>query len=113
MSAQPLLERGSSRYDGSDNTIEEHRGTFFTRLQASVRDFLCSKLGHYFVFILVSLDVSCIFADIFISLYQCDHDNKIDPAWDITRDVLNVVSLVFSCLFMAELLASIWAFGSS
>ncbi len=37
------------------------------------RRFLSSKWGHYFVLGLVSLDVSCIFADFLISLYVCDH----------------------------------------
>ena len=65
--------------------------------------------------LLVSLDVSIIFADFLISLYTCDHscgkDENADEEWRDAQDALGVVSLVFSCLFMFELLASIWAFG--
>jgi len=77
--------------------------------------FLTSKLGHYLVLILVSLDVSIIFADFLISLYTCEHscgqDNGMNKDLGEAQNVLGIVSLVFSCLFMVELLASIWAFG--
>ena len=77
--------------------------------------FLNSKFGHYSVLALVSLDVSCIFADFLISLYVCEHscgdDNRVSKGLLDTQKALGIVSLVFSCLFMCELLASIWAFG--
>lgn len=77
--------------------------------------FLTSKLGHYLVLILVSLDVSIIFADFLISLYTCEHscgqDNGMNKDLGEAQNVLGIVSLDFSCLFMVELLASIWAFG--
>ena len=80
-----------------------------------VQRLLASKFGHYAVLALVSLDVSCIFADFLISLYVCDHScgngNHVCNRLLRTQKALGIVSLVFSCLFMAELLASIWAFG--
>lgn len=78
---------------------------------------LTSKFGHYFVLFLVSVDVGCIFADFLISLYLCEHEccqqTKDYEELHITQDVLGIVSLVFSCLFLLELMASIWAFGIS
>lgn len=80
------------------------------RLRRYLQWFFSSKWGHYAVLALVSLDVSCIFADFLIDLHTCDHKDA-DQAWYTTQNVLGVVSLVFSCLFMLELIASIWAFG--
>ncbi len=80
-----------------------------------VRRFLSSKYGHYSVLLLVSLDVSCIFADFLISLYICEHsygkNQNVGKELPEAQDILGVVSLLFSCLFMVELLASVWAFG--
>lgn len=80
-----------------------------------VQRFLTSKYGHYSVLALVSLDVSCIFADFLISLYVCEHScgngSHVSKGLLDTQKALGIVSLVFSCLFMVELFASIWAFG--
>ena len=76
---------------------------------------LTSKFGHYAVLLLVSLDVSCIFADFLISLYVCEHscgkDEGLNKDLERAQGALGMVSLAFSCLFMVELLASVWAFG--
>lgn len=65
--------------------------------------------------ILVSLDVGCIFADILISLFICEKTCKSGAkkgaGMEDAQEALGIVSLVFSCLFMAELLASVWSFG--
>ena len=80
-----------------------------------VQRFLVSKSGHYAVLALVSLDVSCIFADFLISLYVCEHScgegHHVRKGLVDAQQALVIVSLVFSCLFMVELLASVWAFG--
>lgn len=61
---------------------------------------------------LVSFDLLGIFADIIINLYQCDKDDEgADPVWDDVREALGIAGLVFSCLFMLELVLSVWAFG--
>lgn len=91
----------------------------FHAARAATRRFLTSKAGHYAVLALVSLDVGCIFADFLISLYVCEQScggkspGGVDTvaALEKTQQVLEIVSLVFSCGFMVELLASIWAFG--
>ena len=77
---------------------------------------LTSKWGHYAVLALVSLDVSGIFADFLISLHICEHSGEKGfnrKAWEKADDALDVVSLIFSCLFMLELMLSVWAFGFS
>ncbi|KAI6774885.1 hypothetical protein HG530_001643 [Fusarium avenaceum] len=49
-------------------------------------------------------------ADFILNLFKCEQGKK-SSEWDIALDILGSISLVFSCLFMVELIASIWAFG--
>jgi hypothetical protein len=94
------------KVSGEDSWVRTTRG----RLQ----QFLTSKWGHYAVIILVSLDVACIFADFIVSLHICEHTGEKgfhQTQWEQVDDALDITSLVFSCLFMLELLCSIWAFG--
>lgn len=81
------------------------------RTRSFLQWFLTSKYGHYFVMILVTLDVAGIFADFLISLHICEHSGEDVRTWQRINEGLNILSLVFSCLFMAELLCSIYAFG--
>ena len=85
-----------------------------TSLTASARNktkrFLTSKLGHYYVLVLVSLDISGIFADLILQLMTCEGRVPIKQGSE-AQSALGIVSLVFSCLFMVELVASLWAFG--
>lgn len=72
--------------------------------------FLSSKAGHYAVLALVSLDVAAIFVDFVIQLLTCEGGlSEADGGLGV--DVLDVVTQVFSYLFMAELVASVWSFG--
>lgn len=91
-----------------------------------VAEFLSSKYGHYSVLTLVSLDVLSMIAgklysangfptqliqsDFILKLFKCEQE-KSGADWDLALDVLGSMSLVFSCLFMLELIASVWAFG--
>ena len=117
--SQPLLEH-HFLHDNAFNRIVWRRlpkGTsYINPTRSRVQRFLTSKAGHYAVLVLVSLDVSCIFADFLISLFICEHSCKsgkdASKGLEDAQDALGIVSLVFSCLFMAELLASIWAFGT-
>lgn len=61
--------------------------------------------------ILVTLDVAGIFADFLISLHVCEHRNEDMSTWRDINEALGIISLIFSCLFMVELLCSIFAFG--
>ena len=114
--SQPLLAAGNV----GEEVRQQYHGivvsvSYDNTSRKQTRRFLSSKYGHYAVLLLVSLDVSCIFADFLISLYICDHTcdkgQPVDKSLPEAQDALGIVSLIFSCLFMVELLASIWAFG--
>ena len=123
--SRPLILRDDrqARRDAEDDHINHHinwlspagEQSYLHDTRRHTQRFLSSKVGHYAVLSLVSLDVSLIFADFLISLIVCEH--QCGKASGTTRDlqeaqaVLGTVSLIFSCLFMAELIASIWAFG--
>jgi hypothetical protein len=84
--------------------------TTLNTTRRQTRRFLSSKWGHYSILLLVSLDVSCIFSDFIIQIFRCE--GRINDKNGATAlEALGIVSLVFSCLFMTELLASVWAFG--
>ena len=116
--SQPLLEHHLLN-DNAFNRIVWGRlpsgSSYINPTRHQVLRFLTSKAGHYAVLVLVSLDVSCIFADILISLFICEENCKSGEdagrGLENAQEALGIVSLFFSCLFMVELLASIWAFG--
>ena len=63
---------------------------------------------------LVSLDIAGIFASFLIDLHICEHggDKGFERRpWVRSEEVIDAFSLMFSCLFMAELLGSVFAFG--
>jgi len=47
---------------------------------------------------------------VFISLYTCERKFA-GRGWDDAKDGLGIAGLVFSSLFMVELMLSVWAFG--
>ncbi len=81
-----------------------------TTARNHTKRYLTSKYGHYSVLALVSVDITAIFADLILQLLTCE--GRI-PArdGDTASNVLGIFSLIFSCLFMLELVASVWAFG--
>lgn len=102
--SEDFISRNLRNWRGHDSSVYKFR----QRLQ----HFLVSKWGHYSVILLVTLDVACIFADFLLSIHVCEHSGeKGTKLWSDIDEALDTVSLVFSCLFMAELLASIFAFG--
>jgi hypothetical protein len=117
-SSQPLLhtDRAAAESNAEDRQAEnrQQRTTRYKKVynvcRQQVQDFLSSRAQHYTVLGLVSFDLLGIFADIIINLYQCD-EAATDPKWNDVRGGLGIAGLVFSCLFMVELLASVWAFG--
>lgn len=117
--SQPLLQDGNLEERQSPTTPSYHgivvEVSYDNSTRKQTRRFLSSIYGHYAVLLLVSMDVGCIFTDFLISLYICDHScGKGDSVGDDlpkAQKALGIVSLVFTCLFMLELLASIWAFG--
>lgn len=76
---------------------------------------MASKYQHYLLISLIAIDVLCIFADIFISLYSCEEgkntSEKVHHRLDRTQEALGIISLVFSCIFLTELVITLWAFG--
>ncbi len=111
---QLLLGQDREGYaEGQDNSGDQ---SALTTARARTSRFLSSKVGHYAVIFLVSVDVACIFADFLISLYLCEREcggkesTKYETLHDV-QDALEIASLVFSSLFMVELIASVWAFG--
>ncbi|KXL48938.1 hypothetical protein M433DRAFT_400 [Acidomyces richmondensis BFW] len=80
------------------------------KIRRETKHFLTSKTGHYSVLVLVSVDISSIFADIILQLETCERHVP-EKDGDKASSILGIFSLIFSCLFMVELIASIWAFG--
>ena len=124
---QPLLSSDRRRLVGLhgdghivDCHIRKIHGddTPVLRLRTQLQAFLASKWGHYFVIVLVSLDISSIFANFLIQLHVCEHTcgDKAEAGFDARPwaqavEVLAVFSLLFSSLFMLELVGSFFAFG--
>lgn len=61
---------------------------------------------------LVALDVAALLLNVFIQLIACDMDQREEPWVKQVSRVLETAGLVFSCLFMAELIVSLLSFGS-
>ena len=117
---QPLLPEQRQHHNSRDQddagwSVSAFEQSYLSPARRQTRRFISSKWGHYAVLALVSLDVSCIFADFLISLYICDasckRGGKVSKGFPRAQETLGIVSLVFSCLFMVELVATIWAFG--
>lgn len=104
-------------YYHSDWPYDPNRNTTWARLRAKTRSFLASKWGHYIVLFMVSVDVACIFANFLIDLRVCElrdrHQTPIDRRWGLAQEALELIGLIFSCLFMLELIASVLSFGLS
>lgn len=109
----PLL---GDRHAGTTHTqlFEGENEPLIPRWRRSARNFLAGQWGHYLVLGLVTVDVCCAFADFLIQLHVCELNHKyarVDRGWGIAANVLGITSLVISCLFMVELLISVFSFG--
>ncbi|KAJ3455712.1 hypothetical protein MRS44_017194 [Fusarium solani] len=49
-------------------------------------------------------------ANFILRLFKCEQ-GKSGPDWNLALNILGAIGLVFSCLFMIELIVSVWAFG--
>lgn len=103
---QPLIP-------GEGETGQEERPLVsnYHRNQQRCQALLVSKQKHYFILALVALDVACLLTDILIALIDCDKRIKNDAWVPDVREALERAGLVFSCLFLAELILCLWAFG--
>ena len=88
---RPLLPSDRHRIGHPDVTVIKHH----------VKKFLTSKEGHYSVLLLVSLDISAIFADLILQLLTCEGRVPTKDGKE-AQGILGIVSLVFSCLFMVS-----------
>lgn len=104
---EPLLQD----QDGSDQQQSPDEVSTYARQRLRCQGLLVSKQKHYFTLALVALDVSCLLADLFIALIDCDERIKNDAWVPAVREGLEDAGLVFSCLFMVELIMCLWAFG--
>ncbi|KAK0707574.1 hypothetical protein B0H67DRAFT_647747 [Lasiosphaeris hirsuta] len=101
---QPLIGQRAESPESPFYSMYAHR-----RRQA--RALLSSNGKHYVVMALVALDVMAILTDIFIALAACDFDLEGEEWVPQVRQGLHIFSLVFSAVFLAELLFTVWAFG--
>lgn len=83
----------------------------YRRTQQRCQALLISKKKHYFILALVALDVTCLLTGILIALIDCDKRIKNDAWVPEVREDLERAGLVFSCLFLLELLLCLWSFG--
>ena len=83
----------------SDHARVARTPSYAVTARRQTKRYLTSKTGHYSVLLLVSLDISCIFADLLLTILTCE--GRV-PAKDgeQAQNVLGILSLVFSCLFM-------------
>jgi len=108
-----LFAPGNTQSQGTEDGRTSWRSSFtsgYSKNRQRTQDFLASRTQHYCVLALVALDLFGIFADIFINLYECEEGSP-NEKLEKVRSVLGIMGLVFSSLFMLELLVSIWAFG--
>jgi hypothetical protein len=90
---------------------QRSRSPTYTRYRRKAQAKLSTKEKHYMIMGLVALDVSGILADIFVALIACDKHEQNERWVEDIRDGLKTASLVFSCLFITELILTVWAFG--
>ncbi|RMD43336.1 hypothetical protein DV735_g1839, partial [Chaetothyriales sp. CBS 134920] len=113
---QELFERYQGRRDPPAGTAAHGHASTVERVRRWLRTFLNSKYGHYFVFLLVSLDIASIFAEFLVSQHICEHKHDKGfnrETWEHVEQTLGDIGLAFSSLFVVELLASVFAFGFS
>lgn len=105
---QPLLPQPVHAHGRS------HNGRVPARIQQWRRQsqhYLASKQKHYLILTLVGLDVAAILTEILVSLVTCETGTEDQPWVGPVLESTKIIGLVISSLFLAELLASLWAFG--
>ncbi len=93
------------------HSSQDNRRAAYAQYRRKAQAQLSTKKKHYMVMALVALDVSGILADIFVALIACDKHEQNEKWVEDIRNGLKTASLVFSCLFLIELILTVWAFG--
>ena len=108
----PGSDSSSSRSDASYPATRS-RFHYIKRSRELTAKWMKSRMQRYSLLVLIAVDILSIFADIFISLYMCEEgkDKGDHSSLERAQEALKLVALVFSCIFMAELLLTLWAFG--
>ncbi|KFA62784.1 hypothetical protein S40285_03796 [Stachybotrys chlorohalonatus IBT 40285] len=75
------------------------------------RRLLSSRGKHFGTMAIVAFDVAALLANVFIELISCEMDQRDEPWVRKLIAALQIVGLVFSCVFLAELVACLFAFG--
>ncbi|KAK4891758.1 hypothetical protein LTR27_009610 [Elasticomyces elasticus] len=87
-----------------------HTPSRISTVRSETKDYLNSPYGHYCILALVSVDVTAIFAELVLDVLVCEGRVPYKSG-TIAQDILGILSKVFSCLFLIELVAGVWAFG--
>lgn len=112
MEQRPLLTDDNETDQGNpEEQSAESWSSHYKQYRQRCQGLLISKQKHYLILGLVALDVGCLLADILIALIDCDSRIKNDAWVPAVRKGLEHAGLVFSCLFLVELLMCLWAFG--
>jgi voltage-gated hydrogen channel 1 len=81
------------------------------RGRVAAKRLLSSRKKHYFILGLVAVDVAVLLANIFIELVACNTKREGEPWVSQLRSGLTIAGLVFSSVFLLELLLCLVAFG--
>lgn len=115
MSSEPQNAHPGDRSEWS-SLSQEHPAVrpsapWMKGVRAKGRRILSSRGKHYFIMGLVVLDIAALLANVFIQLIACEM-HKQNERWVRTvGEGLEILGLVFSCLFMVELIVSLISFG--
>ncbi|KAI1778382.1 hypothetical protein F4818DRAFT_299896 [Hypoxylon cercidicola] len=113
----PLLgqDADGARYDDQQHGSAEiwNWKSSYDKAQKATASFMNSRAKHWLILVLIVLDVAGILSDIIIALVTCEvgieHDEWVAP----TRNSLTIISLSLSCVFLVELLLSVFSDGLS
>ncbi|KAI1418603.1 hypothetical protein F5Y13DRAFT_3179 [Hypoxylon sp. FL1857] len=109
----PLLDQDAddTRHDDYQRKFMDTWRSGYHRAKVATSRFMNSRAKHWVILVLIILDVAGILSDIFIALITCEigieHDEWVAP----TRNSLTTFSLTLSCVFLVELLLSVFADG--
>lgn len=108
----PLLATASDSPEHNEQSISSRRWAHsVAAFHQDFRLLLTSRTKHFIIMTTVALDVAILLANIFIQLIACQMHQD-DELW-VKKLVsgIEAVGLLFSCIFMVELIASLFSFG--
>lgn len=105
---QQQQQHGEDDYSDDEDVSGWH---WSRRLRRTCGRALASRRKHFIIMAVVALDVTTLLANIFIQLIACETNQADEPWVEAMTTTLEVIGLVFSTVFMIELIACIYAFG--